>query len=306
VRSDEVSSERIYGRRNTNQQLAGCVFTTVMTVGYAIALSIEFAMTGFPSWGYEAIGFPLLTGTAAGAIVMAAPVTYSSRTCAKHITVGSDNGAPALILRQSPITFAMVPIGQASLVAIAIGLAISPHVTDPGDYVLGKAVLVIVTGGWMIGCFLFILMGRLRPAFIAIDHHGIRIRNTLSDTSIPWDALMAPTLIPDPLDVVIATYTDSGVIRTERVPRLWRVTEPRRLRAPAPFDFHLIDRQRFHIAPELIDAALEHYMAHPEHRAELLDPTTIARTVDALRAHAPGRWRRSPTEPVPVPTLTTV
>lgn len=61
-----------------------------------------------------------------------------------------------------------------------------------------------------------------------------------------------------------------------------------------------IDRRRFEIAPELLDAVLDHYLRDPDARAELTDPDAITRRVDELRSYAPGpRWRRYGFVPVP-------
>ena len=55
--------------------------------------------------------------------------------------------------------------------------------------------------------------------------------------------------------------------------------------------------------PEIIDAAVEHYMENPDARRELRDPEAIARTVEVLRSHATTAWWRSQRRPVPVPRL---
>ncbi|MGN0125555.1 MAG: hypothetical protein ACI38R_20150, partial [Rhodococcus sp. (in: high G+C Gram-positive bacteria)] len=130
-----------------------------------------------------------------------------------------------------------------------------------------------------------------------------------TDTWIPWEASTSGVLT-DPLYVVIVALPVRGATTSSRVPLPWRIIDDRKdsdLRPSSrrrPGHTARIDRRRFEIAPELLDAVLDHYLRDPDARAELADPDAVARRVDELRSYAPGpRWRRY--GPVPVPTLST-
>ncbi|MFD6859746.1 hypothetical protein ACFWCF_20720 [Rhodococcus sp. NPDC060090] len=224
---------------------------------------------------------------------------------------------PALVLRQSRLiyTLGMIVAVPASIAAIVFLLRASEVRADRefnsiqhevGTWIL----LLIVTCGWQAGSAVLMMLGRVRPGYIAIRHDGIHLRGYANDAWVPWDSICLYLCKTHHQNLIIQLAPDHHAIISSRVPRLWthidkridghaHPSRPRERRTSVA-----IDRRPFRIAPEIIDAAVEYFYENPAAREELRDPAAISRTVDALRAQATTAWWRSQTRPVPVPNLT--
>ncbi|MBX4170670.1 hypothetical protein HBA53_21795 [Rhodococcus pyridinivorans] len=286
------------------------VFTAVVGLLFPallVGVFVEQATAGMPLEAPTGTTFLL----ALGATVLVYPVIgflmYSPRTRAEHIVAETETDSPALVLRQSPSVFWAAPaqIGMLTLMLLA-AVWTTPNA---GDRTSENVIMTIVICSWQVGFYFFVARRTLRPGRIALSVDGIRFSDHATDTWIPWNAT-ASGVQPDPLYVVLVALPQWGAVTSARVPLPWRIIDDRKdsdLRpSPRRHPGHTarIDRRRFEIAPELLDAVLDHYLRDPDARAELADPDAVARRVDELRSYAPGpRWRRY--GPVPVPTLST-
>lgn len=242
---------------------------------------------------------------------------HSPRTCSKEIRVGTDQNVPALVLCQSRLiyTLAMIVALPALTAGIVFLLRASEVRADREfnsiQHEVGTWVLLLtVMCGWQVGVAVAILLGRVRPGYIAIRHDGIHLRGYANDAWIPWDSISPYLRTTHHQNLTIQLAHDHHAIISSRVPRLWthidkrivghaHPSRPRERRTSVA-----IDRRPFRIAPEVIDAAVEHFYENPAAREELRDPTAIARTVDILRSQATTAWWRSQTRPVALPVLT--
>ncbi|NLU63158.1 hypothetical protein HCA61_12915 [Rhodococcus sp. HNM0563] len=159
------------------------------------------------------------------------------------------------------------------------------------------------------GIAVLVLLGRIRPGYIAIRHDGIRIRSYANDAWIPWDS--ASPILPSENWKYLTVWLrqNNHATISSLAPWPWLSLGNRAfgyVRSSSPHDRALsvyTDRRIYRIAPEIIDAAVFHYITNPAAREELRDPATIVRTVDTLRTHATTAWWRSQTRTVPVPNL---
>ncbi|WAL45141.1 hypothetical protein [Rhodococcus pyridinivorans] len=272
-----------------------------------VAAVIERVAAGLPFAFPDATAFLLTLGATILMYPVLGVLMYSPRISADHIVAGSESSQPVLLLRQSPSIFwsVVIQIGTFTLMFLVI-----IWVSDGSrEQLSGSIVLTVLACVWQVGYCFFIVRHKLRPGYIALSAEGIRFSDHATDTWIPWEASTSGVLT-DPLYVVIVALPVRGATTSSRVPLPWRIIDDRKdsdLRPSSrrrPGHTARIDRRRFEIAPELLDAVLDHYLRDPDARAELADPDAVARRVDELRSYAPGpRWRRY--GPVPVPTLST-
>lgn len=272
-----------------------------------VAAVVERVAAGLPFALPDATALLLTLGATILMYPVLGVLMYSPRIRADHIVSGSESSSPALILRQSSSTFwsAVVQIGAFTLMLLVI-IWVSE---GSREQLSGSIVLTVLACSWQVGYCFFIVRHTLRPGYIALSAEGIRFSDHATDTWIPWEASTSGVLA-DPLYVVVVARPARGATTSSRVPLPWRIIDDRKdgdLRPSSrrgPGRTARIDRRRFEIAPELLDAVLDHYLGNPAARAEFADPEAIARRVDELRSYAPGpRWRRY--GPVPVPILST-
>ncbi|MCR8691039.1 hypothetical protein [Rhodococcus sp. BUPNP1] len=272
-----------------------------------VAAMIERVAAGLPFAFPDATAFLLTLGATILMYPVLGVLMYSPRISADHIVAGSESSQPVLLLRQSPAIFwsAVIQIGTFTLMLLVI-----IWVSDGSrEQLSGSIVLTVLACAWQVGYCFLIVRHKLRPGYIALSAEGIRFSDHATHTWIPWEAT-ASGVLADPLYVVVPALPARGATTSSRVPLPWRIIDDRKdgdLRPSSrrrPGHTARIDRRRFEIAPELLDAVLDHYLRDPDARAELADPDAVARRVDELRSYAPGpRWRRY--GPVPVPTLST-
>lgn len=242
---------------------------------------------------------------------------HSPRTRLREISVGTDQGVPALVLRQSRLIYNLAMI--VALPALTAGIVFLLRLSEVrADRVFNSIqheiatwiLLLTVTCGWQAGVAVGMLSGRVRPGYIAIRHDGIHLRGYANDAWVPWDSICSYLRKTHHQNLIIQLAEDHHAIISSRVPRLWthidkridghaHPSRPRERRTSVA-----IDRRPFRIAPEIIDAAVEHFYENPAAREELRDPAAISRTVYALRAQATTAWWRSQTRPVILPILT--
>lgn len=299
---------RTYGDSRADVVILGTGIVGLLFLLFVVGVLIEQAVQGLP------LELPRGSSVilALSATILMYPVLgyfmYSPRTKADHITAETDSTAPALALRQSSWVFriAFVQIGAFTLMLLGLIWLTG----EPDEQRLREdIVLTVLACSWQVGYCFFIARHTLRPGYIALSAEGIRFSDHATDTWIPWEASTSGVLA-DPLYVVVVARPARGATTSSRVPLPWRIIDDRKdgdLRPSSrrrPGHTARIDRRRFEIAPELLDAVLDHYLRDPDARAELADPDAVARRVDELRSYAPGpRWRRY--GPVPVPTLST-
>jgi len=299
---------RTYGDSRADVVILGTGIVGLLFLLFVVGVLIEQAVQGLP------LELPRGSSVilALSATILMYPVLgyfmYSPRTKADHITAETDSTAPALALRQSSWVFriAFVQIGAFTLMLLGLIWLTG----EPDEQRLREdIVLTVLACSWQVGYCFFIARHTLRPGYIALSAEGIRFSDHATDTWIPWEASTSGVLA-DPLYVVVVARPARGATTSSRVPLPWRIIDDRKdgdLRPSSrrgPGHTARIDRRRFEIAPELLDAVLDHYLGNPAARAELADPEAIARRVDELRSYAPGpRWRRY--GPVPVPILST-
>ncbi|WP_016934241.1 hypothetical protein [Rhodococcus sp. R1101] len=299
---------RTYGDSRADVVILGTGIVGLLFLLFVVGVLIEQAVQGLP------LELPRGSSVilALSATILMYPVLgyfmYSPRTKADHITAETDSTAPALALRQSSWVFriAFVQIGAFTLMLLGLIWLTG----EPDEQRLREdIVLTVLACSWQVGYCFFIARHTLRPGYIALSAEGIRFSDHATDTWIPWEASTSGVLA-DPLYVVVVARPARGATTSSRVPLPWRIIDDRKdgdLRPSSrrgPGHTARIDRRRFEIAPELLDAVLDHYLGNLAARAELADPEAIARRVDELRSYAPGpRWRRY--GPVPVPILST-
>ncbi|UPW05477.1 hypothetical protein M1C57_05395 [Rhodococcus pyridinivorans] len=299
---------RTYGDSRASFVILGTGVVGLLFLLLVVGVLIEQAVQGIP------LELPRGSSVilALSATILMYPVLgysmYSPRTKADHVAAETESTTPALVLRQSSWVFriAFVQIGAFTLMLIGlIWLTGEPDEQRPSENI----VLTILACAWQVGYCFLIVRHKLRPGYIALSAEGIRFSDHATDTWIPWEAT-ASGVLADPLYVVVPALPARGATTSSRVPLPWRIIDDRKdgdLRPSSrrrPGHTARIDRRRFEIAPELLDAVLDHYLRDPDARAELADPDAVARRVDELRSYAPGpRWRRY--GPVPVPTLST-
>lgn len=320
---------------NLEQPASARVYGTLMTYGHFLTLCIivwgtatlifaKFsavsnlrgqALPSINSLIPESLHAEIAFAAFVGALAILGVLMHSPRTRIGDISVGTDQGSPALILHQSRLIYAL---GVISIIALSAALVLLVKSSPGTSYstlstvhkIATWAFLLAVTCGWQAGVAVAILLGRVRPGYIAIRHDGIHLRGYANDAWIPWDSISPYLRTTHHQNLIITLDPDRNrAIISSRVPRLWthidkrivghaHPSRPRERRTSVA-----IDRRPFRIAPEIIDAAVEHFHENPVAREELRDPTAIARTVDALRAQATTAWWRSQTRPVPVPLL---
>lgn len=304
--SPDPHDPRTYGLHRVVWALAASSLWTLSTLGLVVAAGLESVVQGRfsgPSESFAMASFGLACSMFPVAIFLA----YSPRTRPSHISMDRAGPAPALVLRQSRSIFTTELVLYLGLAAFFASMIASIH--EPGAPLAGSLVALVVTCGWQAGYLALVLLRRLRPGRVAICAGGIAFTNRASDTWIPWEAVLGDNSRRNPTHAEIFVDPGSGVTVTSRVPRPWRRFDSR-----PPFDVQpssemqsgrvvSIDRRYFRIAPELIDAALRHYITNTEARQELTDPDAVARVVARLRGHAPGPWWRSYRTPVCVPEL---
>lgn len=262
----------------------------------------------------EALFPTLAAGVFVGLIPVFCVLLHSPRTRSRDITVGTDQGVPALLFRQSRLIYTLSVAVAIPAFTAAIVLALKYHddpefdPTPDEHRIKTWILLLVVTCGYQAGIAVLIALGRVRPGYIAIRHDGVRLRGYANDAWIPWDSISCTT-IPHHQYLVFRLTLEHDAIISSRVPRLWTHIDKREIGYAHPSrpreSVHTvaIDRRHFRIAPEIIDGAVDHFIENPAARAELRDPAAIAHMVGTLRAHATTAWWRSQTRPVPVPGL---
>ena len=269
----------------------------------------QFGPTYATDWLWFTLGF--------GVVIWLLPVflvlMHSPRTRRSDIAVGTDEGIPALLLRQSRLIynltmFAVLP-GLTVFMGFLLKIGVSTTDVSPVEEEIepwGVAILLVFTFGYQAVIVVLIVLGRVRPGHIAIRHDGLHLRGYAHDAWIPWDSLFL--VQPNGHWKFLAVWVGPSHHATFSSPiPLWKrfdntVIKHGSLTDDLPFFVH-VDRRPFRISPEIIDAAVEHYMENPDARRELRDPEAIARTVEVLRSHATTAWWRSQRRPVPVPRL---
>ncbi|MFZ3392288.1 hypothetical protein TVH25_03385 [Rhodococcus sp. 7Tela_A2] len=267
-----------------------------------------------PSFFADSLGAAIAFGILTGVGVICFVLMHSPRTRRSDIVVGTDEGVPALLLQRSRLLFNLslfvaLPAVTAMVVFLVRTAESGPsRYPDDGDFDLGTWALVLfVTCGYQAGVGALILLGRIRPGYIAVRHDGIHLRGYAFDAWIPWDSLSIIQANTHWKYLLVWLRPHHCAVLSSRVPRLWRGIDNTVTTLRSSTDGEVVvvrvDRRPFRIAPEIIDAAVEHYIENPDARRELRDPEAIARTVEVLRSHATTAWWRSQRRPVPVPRL---
>ncbi|MGN5239681.1 MULTISPECIES: hypothetical protein [unclassified Rhodococcus (in: high G+C Gram-positive bacteria)] len=306
---DEHTRSGVYGARLIYHVFLITGYWTLMTLGLLIGATIENALAG----RHPIIPDDALLGVALGTFSVIHPISgflmYSPRTRLADITVGTDQGVPALMLRQSRLIYTLSVLQLVATTAVLI--LVVNLAFDPGPHPLasGWTLMMVIVSGWQVGVVALMALRRIRPGYIAIRHDGIRIRGYVNDAWVPWNSVSPYLFNSDNLFASVHIQPEHRVVISSRVPRMWMSIDKRQSfhahpsRPRKPVSVVSADRRRYRIAPEIIDAALNHFTENPAAREELRDPTAIARTVDTLRTHAPKTWWRSQTRPVPIPSL---
>jgi len=267
-----------------------------------------------PSFVADSLGAAIAFGILTGLVPICFVLMHSPRTRRSDILVGTDEGIPALLLRRSRLLFNLsMFVGLPAVTAMVVFLVKAAE-SGPSRYTADKdfdvgtwALVLLVTCGYQTGVGALILLGRIRPGYIAVRHDGIHLRGYALDAWIPWDSLSIAQANTHWKSLLVWLRPGHRAVLSSRVPRLWRRVDNTvtQLRSPTNGEAVVVfvDRRPFRIAPEIIDAAVEHYMENPEARRELRDPEAIARTVEVLRSNATTAWWRSQRRPVPLPRL---
>lgn len=318
---EKPASTRVYGTRTIyGHFLTLCImmwvtatllFSTFSAMSNPIRQTLPSGNSLIPEYPYAEIAFVVFVWV----LPVLGVLMHSPRTRTSEISVGTDQGTPALIFQQSRLIYAL---GVISIIAVSAALVLLLQ-TSPGTgydtlstehKIATWALLLTVTCGWQAGVAVGMLRGRVRPGYIAIRHDGIHLRGYANDAWVPWDSICPYLRKTHHQNLIIQLAEDHHAVISSRVPRLWthidkrieghaHPSRPRERRTSVA-----IDRRPFRIAPEIIDAAVEYFYENPAAREELRDPAAISRTVYALRAQATTAWWRSQTRPVPLPTLT--
>ncbi|WP_407445200.1 hypothetical protein [Rhodococcus sp. (in: high G+C Gram-positive bacteria)] len=267
-----------------------------------------------PSFVADSLGAAIAFGILTGLVPICFVLMHSPRTRRSDILVGTDEGIPALLLRRSRLLFNLSMFVALPAVTAMVVFLVRAAESGPSrypadrDFDLGTwALVLLVTCGYQAGVGALILLGRIRPGYIAVRHDGLHLRGYALDAWIPWDSLSIVQANTHWKSLLVCLRPDNQAVLSSRVPRLWRGIDKTvtQLRSPIHGEVVVVfvDRRPFRISPEIIDAAVEHYMENPDARRELRDPEAIARTVEVLRSHATTAWWRSQRRPVPVPRL---
>ncbi|MEE2056585.1 hypothetical protein [Rhodococcus artemisiae] len=310
MHSDEHTRFAAYGSRLVYGASLITGYWTLMTLGLLIGAVIENALLGRHPVLPEMALLVLAMGIFSVIYPISGFLMYSPRTRFADITVGTDQDVPALMLRQSGLIYILSVMQLAAATAVLIMMVNLGFGPGPHPFASGWTLMIIIVSGWQVGVVALMALRRIRPGYIAIRHDGIRIRGYVNDAWVPWDSVSPYLFNSDSLFARVHIEPEHRVVISSRVPRMWMSIDKRQTfhahpsRPRKPIITVSTDRRRYRIAPEIIDAALNHYTENPTVREELRDAAAIARTVDTLRSHAPKTWWRSQTRPVPLPTLT--
>lgn len=261
-------------------------------------------------WLWFALGFGVFTWLLPVFLLL----MHSPRTRCSDIAVGTDGGVPALLLLQSRLIYNLSMFVVLPAVSVAMWFLIKINFSTTDVYGVEEAspfkwaILAVFAFGYQAVVVAQILLGRVRPGHIAIRHDGIHLRGYAHDAWIPWDSLLLVQPNGHWKYLTLTVWVRDGHRATfSRPALLWKKFDntvlQKGFRTGDEGFFVQVDRRPFRIAPEIIDAAVEHYIENPEARRELRDPEVIARTVELLRANATTAWWRSQRRPVPLPTL---
>ncbi|NLU63160.1 hypothetical protein HCA61_12925 [Rhodococcus sp. HNM0563] len=309
MHSDEHTRSATYGTRLIYRVFLITGYWTLMTLGLLIGAVVENALLGRHPVLPEMTLLVLAMGVFSVIYPISGFLMYSPRTRLADITVGTDQDVPALLLRQSRLIYTLSMIQLAAATAVLIMMVNLVFGPGPHPFASGRTLLIVIVSSWQVGVVALMALRRIHPGYIAIRHDGIRIRGYANDAWVPWASVSPYLFNSDSLFARVHIAPEHRVVISSRVPRMWMSIDKRQTfhahpsRPRKPIIAVSADRRRYRIAPEIIDAALNHYTENPTVREELRDPAAIARTVESLRAHVPKAWWRSQTRPVPIPIL---
>lgn len=308
----------VYGHCMT---AAALIFLSIGMLVVALEGAVHVGPSGIvfgPTYATDQLWFTLGFGVFIWLLPVLVLLMHGPRTRRSDITVGTDEGTPALLLRQSRLIYNLTMfVALPALTVFAVFLLKAD--TPPADmsatdiYATEEefkpsllAILLVAMCGYQALMVVLILLGRVRAGHIAIRHDGLHLRGYAHDAWIPWDDLLLVQINSHWKFLTVWVRPGHHATFSSPVP-LWRRFDNTVLTVASHTNGEgfavRVDRRPFRIAPEIIDAAVEHYMENPEARGELRDPEAITRTVEVLRSHATTAWWRSQKRPVTVPHL---
>ena len=319
MESDRWTRWKVYGTRTVYGHCVTGAALILLSVGFFVVAPDDpvsltsagrFHSPTYPTdWLWFALGFGVFTWLLPVFLLL----MHSPRTRRSDIAVGTDEGVPALLLLHSRLIYNLSMFVVLPAISVAIWFLVKinfsttdVYVAEPEIAPLKWAILAVFAFGYQAVVVMQILLGRVRPGHIAIRHDGIHLRGYAHDAWIPWDSLIL--VQPNSHRKYLTVWIRDGHRATFFRPALlWKKFDSTVIKKGSSSDekgfFVHVDRRPFRISPEIIDAAVEHYMENPDARRELRDPEAIARTVEVLRSHATTAWWRSQRRPVPVPRL---